>query len=411
MNAVPASPGIGTFDQRDPAVWTDPYPVYARFRAADPVHCVRSAPGEPGVWYVFRHADVLKVRRSRGLSRAARHRRLCAGPAPDSLFRYSEKLSHWMVERDAPDHARLRAAVAEVFAPDAARALAARTGEIADELLDGIVPLGRADLMTAFAFPLPLLVISEVIGLPREDWPTLLRWSRAFSELENRRPTLALYTEAGDAIDAFDAYLRELLGHRRRGPRRDDALGRVLDARRRGALTEDDAVGTLMLLLFAGHETTANLIGNGVHTLLSHPGQLRLLRERPGLMESAVEEMLRYESPVQTVSIGHVREPFTLGGRTLLPGDRVMPVLGSANRDERVFSAPDRFDITRSDLRHAAFGTGVHTCLGAMLARVEGRAAFSALLRRLPGLRAGDAPARWREGLLTRELAELPVTF
>ncbi|MER6916133.1 cytochrome P450 [Streptomyces sp. NPDC000594] len=415
MTATPAqapSGDAGTFDLTDPAVWADPYPVYDRFRAADPVHGLRPASGGPGVWYVFRHHDVLTVRRDRRLSRAARHRRLSALPAPPpSLLRYSERLSHWMVEHDAPDHGRLRAVVADLFRPAAVRTLAVRTRALAGELLDTIAPYGRADLMSSFAFPLPLLVISEVIGLPRTDRPLLLRWSRTFSELENLRPTRARYEEAAAAIDAFDAHLRALLHRRLRTPRDDDAAGRVAAAHQSGVLTEDEAVGTLMLLVFAGHETTANLIGNGVHTLFRNPDQLALLRARPELLASAVEEMLRYESPVQTVSVGHVTEPIALGGRTLLPGDRVMPVLGSANRDPSVFRDPERFDITRDDLRHVAFGTGLHTCLGSVLARAEGHAALSVLLGRLPGLRPGPDPAYWREGLLTRELATLPVEF
>jgi len=315
-----------------------------------------------------------------------------------------------MVELDEPDHTRLRSAVSRSFAPEAVRKLQPRVQVIAAELLDSIQGIGFTDVITSFALPLPLLVMCEIVGLPRDDYAIILDWSRTFSDVENQKPTFPLYNKASKAMLAFSDYLRTLASKRKDTPE-DDLISQLAGATKDKIMTEDELVGTVMLLLFAGHETTANLIGNGVYTLLRHSDQLALLRNCAERAEAAVEEIIRYEGPVQSVSIGHLTEAMELGGQTMLPGDRLMAVLGSANRDEEVFERSEEFDITRNCRQHVGFGTGLHHCLGSILARVEAQIAIHSIFERFPNLRLVSQKPAWREGLITRGLTDLPVTY
>ncbi|ATB27517.1 cytochrome P450 [Melittangium boletus] len=399
------------FNPQPREVWSNPYPWYQRYRSLDPVHWTLAAErGDAGVWYVFRYEDALAIRAHPCLSRKYRHDRLAEQEIPPAMKPYSDKLRHWMVEMDAPHHTRLRSLTTKHFTSRTVERLRPKLEGLSNYLIDRVLAAGRMDVVGQFAYPMALLTITEMLGMPREDAALFKSWSLTFTAIENRRPTLDLYQRASDAVLEFDAYLKKAIAERRKAPG-DDVLSTLVMARNDEQLTDDEVIGTCMLMLFAGHETTVNILGNSVLTLLRNPEQLQLLRAHPELMESAVEDLLRYESPVQSVSNGHASEDFELGGKTIRKGQKVITVFGSANRDPEVFPDPDRLDITRQANRHMAFGMGAHNCLGAPLARLEMRVALETLLRRLPNLRLLSETANWKEGLMLRGLDSLPVAF
>ncbi|MCF6472219.1 cytochrome P450 [Nonomuraea sp. MG754425] len=299
---------------------------------------------------------------------------------------------------DPPDHTRLRALVSRAFTPRMVERLRPRVEAIADELIRELPE--KADLVSGLAYPLPVMVISEMLGVPPEDRERFRGWSEKLARGLDPMLTADLLSETGQAGREFRDYFRELVAIRRRRPG-DDLLSALTRVRE---LSEADLLATLVLLLVAGHETTVNLIGNGVLALLRH-GQLAEAARRP---EQVVEEVLRYDPPVQLTS-RVVLEDVTLGGEPLPRGTAVMAVIGAANRDPAVFPEPGRFDVTRSPERHLAFGLGIHFCLGATLARMEGEIALSALARAAPGLQLAEPAPAYRENLVLRGLAELPV--
>jgi cytochrome P450 len=294
-----------------------------------------------------------------------------------------------------------------------------RVQEIVDQLLDAMAPRGEADLISAFAFPLPITVICELLGVPSEDRDDLRAWTRTMvvipgTEEERER--------ARQGALALQRYLSQLVAQRKAEVRTDlvdgvqpDLLSALIIARdEEGRLSERELVGTMNLLLFAGHETTANLIGNGMLALFRHPDQLRLLRERPELLPSAIEEFLRYEGPSQRGTFRVAMEDVRLSGVSIPAGSVVMVMIGSADRDSQRFADPDRLDITRASGEHLAFGHGIHYCLGAPLARMEGQVAFGALLSRFPDLALACAPEEVRRGprsIFIRGVVALPVRF
>jgi pimeloyl-[acyl-carrier protein] synthase len=315
-----------------------------------------------------------------------------------------------MLFRDPPDHTRLRGLVNKAFTPRMVERLAPRIRKLAEELLDARAARGGMDAIADFAAPLPLLVIAELLGVPTEDRERLKRWSDDLAIMLDGTVALQFLGSAVQAAVEFDGYLRQRIAERRRAPR-DDLLSELVAAQERGeALSEDEIVGSTILLLGAGHETTTNLIGNGILCLLRHPEQLARLRGDAGLLPSAVEEFLRYESPVQATSRIFPRDEVEVGGVAIPKGEEIGLFLGAANRDPEVFPDPERFDVGRRDNRHLSFGLGIHFCLGAGLARLEGRVAFEALLERAPGLRAAEeSEPVWRPGFLFRGVEALPV--
>jgi cytochrome P450 len=279
---------------------------------------------------------------------------------------------------------------------------------IADDLVDAMLAGGgEGDLIAEFAFPLPITVICELLGVPLRDRDAFRAWSNAIaagmgSGMDNRA-----------VADALDAYIRELVAAKR-ADLGDDLLSELIAVRDdTDRLSESELVGMVFLLLIAGHETTVNLIGNGAYLLLTHPDQLARLAADPGLIPKAVEEFLRYESPVETSTPRFTTEPVEVGGVTIPAGELVLVALASANRDPERFAGADRFDVERNDSAHVAFGHGIHFCLGAPLARMEGQVAFETLLSRLPGLALAVAPdaLAWRPGILMRGLVDLPVRW
>jgi cytochrome P450 len=318
-----------------------------------------------------------------------------------------------MLDRDPPDHTRLRGLVSKAFTPKALESLRPHIQQIVDDLLAHAGGKGKMDLIEEFAYPLPVRVICEMLGVPVKDHERFKAWG-----LDIARGLDAIMLPPDSEVGrrsmagrhALAGYFRELIAERRAAPQ-DDMLSALIAAEEAGdKLNEEELLATCILLLVAGHETTVNLIGNGTLALLRHPDQLQKLRENPGLIGTAVEELLRYDGPVQRtarIPSGDV----TIGGQTIGKGEMVMPFLGAADRDPAQFPDPDRLDITRTDNRHIAFGMGIHFCLGAPLARMEGQIAINTLVQRLPKLAlATDRPA-FRQSLTLRGLQTLPVSF
>ncbi|MFJ1925375.1 MULTISPECIES: cytochrome P450 [unclassified Streptomyces] len=376
----------------------NPYPYYEKMRAAGPVHSVRTDEFDR-VWLVVGYDEGRSVLADQRFGKDWR-----TLPGQTGM---GDPINANMLEMDAPDHTRLRKLVAREFTARRIEALRPRVRQITDGLLDAMVPAGRADLVDAFAFPLPITVICELIGVPDLD-------RDAFRLLSNGVVSPAGATEEGDAVRAMGGYLAELIENKRRSPG-EDLLSALIAARYEDedALSPDELVGMAFLLLVAGHETTVNLISNGVRALLEHPEQLAALRADFGLIDGAVEEMLRYDGPVEAATFRFARESVPIGSATIAKGDSVLVALAGADRDPGRYPEPDRFDIRRDAQGHLAFGHGTHFCLGAPLARMEGRIAVRALLERCPGLEldpdAGEPD--WLPGMLIRGTRKLPVRW
>jgi cytochrome P450 len=325
-------------------------------------------------------------------------------------------LGRHLLSVDPPDHSRLRRLVAIPFTPRYIEGLRSRIQAIADELLDAVEERTRAqgrremELIDDFAYPLPLTVIAEMLGIPLADRAMFREWSHAavsFTPADRSNP------ETTAKLIDFIAYLLGLVAEKRANPG-DDLLSGLVQAEAEGdKLSEDELLSMMFLLIVAGHETTVNLIGNGTLALFEHPSDHDRLRRRPELLKSAIEEMLRYYGPVETSLSRYVREDTEFAGEPMRRGEQIMALLASANRDGSRFPHPERFDISREPNRHLAFGTGIHSCLGAALARLEGQVAFATLLARFPRLALAIArvDVKWRDATFLRGLTRLPVTF
>ena len=381
---------------------SDPYRFYAAMRREAPVRAVQLPTGR--AWLVTRYADARAALTDPRLSKQLTDRAVDAayGVAPPPEQR---RLADHMLNFDPPDHTRLRRLVAKVFTPARIEALRPRVRQIAEELAGPLAGRERFDLVGEFAFPLPITVICELLGVPMADRDTFREWSNAIVAGVAAGTDLSVGRLLAD-------YIVELIAAKR-ADLSPDLLSELIAVREAGdRLTGSELVGMVFLLLVAGHETTVNLIGNGMYLLLTHPDQLARLRADHGLIPAAVEEFLRYESPVATTTPRFTTEPVELGGVTIPAGELVFVALGSVNRDPDRFADPEVFDVTRGDSSHLAFGHGIHFCLGAPLARLEGQLAFETLLTLQPDVRLA-VPAdrlRWRRGILLRGLVDLPVT-
>jgi cytochrome P450 PksS len=393
-----------------PAFKANPYPFYARLRREAPVCPVKLADRRI-VWLVTRYDDVVTVLKDDRFvkdSRAAQSPEQAARqPWIPAMFKSIERT---MLDLDPPDHTRLRALVHQAFSPKLVEGLRERIGALTNQLLDGVHSKGGMDLIRAYAEPVPTTIIAEMLGVPPGDRDRFRRWS---SRIVTTAPSIWGMLPALPALWAFLRYIRKLVVARR-ADRNGDLVSALIEAREAGdRLSEDEMLAMVSLLLIAGHETTVNLIGNGMLALLEHPDQLERLRNEPALIKPAVEELLRYDGPLETATERYAREDVSLGGVTIPKGEQVFAVLASANRDDRQFERPDELDLAREPNRHLAFGLGVHYCLGAPLARLEGQIAINTLLKRIPDLRlAVPAEAlRRRPGLVLHGLEALPVAF
>ena len=399
------------YDLYGPEFRADPHRVFAQMRQHDPVLCQPGIDGETLIWFVSRHEDAAAMllddeRFVRDERLALTEEERAARPLPPGL----ELIENHMLNRDGDDHRRLRRLVTKAFTPRMVEQLRPRIQAIADELIDGVEARGDMDLSADYAFPLPITVIAEMLGVPSADHARFKEWSDAII-------TPALDDEALERFSAqmgeFVAYLTEFFAARRAEPR-DDLVSALLAARdENDALSEAELFGTVVLLIVAGHETTVGLIGNAVVSLLANPDQLELVRADPSLLPGAVEEVLRYEGPVERTLNRWAATDVELGGQTIRRGDLVIAILNAADRDPERFPEPDRLDVCRADTKHLAFGRGSHYCLGAPLARLETEIALETLFRRLPGLRLGVEPAElvWRATPTFRRVEALPVAW
>jgi cytochrome P450 len=384
--------------------------IYAAMRRDDPVFCQPGLDGKTPIWFVTRYEEVAAVLKDD--KRIVRDQRLALPPeqSQSPLAELSALIDSHMLNRDGPDHRRLRNLVSQAFTPRQIARLRPRIQELADQLLDKVAAQGQMDLIESFAFPLPIIVIAELLGVPPADRAKFRAWS-------DRMVTPDLSEGAAERfatmVQEFTGYLRALFEARRRYPQ-DDLITGLLQAEEAGdQLSENELFSTVILLIVAGHETTVGLIGNGALILLRHPDEMARLKAEPGLMPAAVEEFLRFESPVERALTRWTAEEVELGGQRIPPGQPVILILGAANRDPERFDAADTLHLERQPNAHLAFGRGVHYCLGAPLARLEGEIALNTLLRRLPNLRLAEdgGGLSWRESPTFRGLKSLQVVW
>jgi len=395
---------------KDPAVREDPYPFYKQLREEQP----RCHIDQFDTWALSSHADVTAVLREPRLSSSNRHR-----PGNEMFLEMARQLGFGelivnmeqvLLFLDPPDHTRIRRLAGKAFTPRAVEAMRSHVEALVAGLLDAVAADREMDVIRDLAQPLPVTVISEMLGLPESDRPQLTEWTHAMAKLLDPGDDVSIFMPAQDAMREINAYLDELIAKRRVEAGRD-LLSAFVHVEDEGArLTDDEIRATVMLLFGAGHETTVNLIGNGTLGLLRQRDQWERLSDEPGLVRSAVEEALRYDSPVQMTARNATCD-LELNGMHFTQSQQVITMLGAANRDPAAFDEPDRIDIDRTENRHVAFGGGIHLCLGAPLARLEAQVAFGALARRCPKLElATDAPAR-KETVTLRGLESLPVTW
>jgi cytochrome P450 len=383
-----------------PQFKANPYPFYARLRAEVPVYKVR-VPVAGSAWLVTRYEDVQGVLKDPGLANDWLQQ------APWFLQRFARPIKRGMLNRDASDHTRLRTLVSKAFTPRLVERWLGRVQWLCDELLDRAAADGRMDLVREYALPLPITIIAELLGVPEGDRLKFHAWSRAMvSVSSNARMAMAL-----PGIWGVIRYMRKLFAERR-AHRKDDLVTALVQAEETGdRLSEEELVSMAILLVLAGYETTVHLIASGALALLEHPEQRGKFQENPALAESAIEELLRYTSPLDMASVRLAREELKLGSGRIPSGELVLAALGSANHDEAQFPNPETLDLAREPNRHLAFGQGAHFCLGAPLARLEGKMALTGLFRRFPNLRLAQPreTLRWRRSAIFRGLEALPV--
>lgn len=395
-------------DLSSPAFKIDPYPAFAQLRSYDPVHLLASSDGH-STWLLTRYADVEMVLRDERFMKdqdklLAREGLTHQPPSFHDLFGLG------MSKFDPPDHTRLRLLVNPSFTPRQIELWRGRIQQIANKLIDGLEDKGRMDLIEEFAFPLPLAVILQMLGVPADDGSQLHEWTRVIVDALDDP---VAFQQAVPQLEAYHSYLADLVASKQRVPC-DDLVSKWLQVNEDGeALSPRELVVMIFLLIMAGYQTTGTLISNGMLALLTHPEQMQLLKEHPELIKTAIEELLRYRSPLMLSTFSWAREDVALRDTLIRRGDLVLVSLAAANRDEDVFAQPDMLDVTRQENPHLAFSKGAHYCLGAPLARVEGQIAITTLLRRLPNLRLQADPCmlEWRSGAMVLGMNHLPVMF
>jgi cytochrome P450 len=397
------------FNPLSPDFIRDPYPHYARLRRTDPLHVTPH-----GMYLASRHADVSLVLRDKRFGKdfvVRSTRRYGPKIMEEPIFR---SMSHWMLQQDPPDHARLRGLVVKAFTARRVEGMRPRIQEVVDQTLDRVMPRGNMDLIEDFAFRLPVTIICDMLGIPEEHREIFYTGSRDGGRILDPVPLTPAEIAQGNAANLMaQMYFHQLFELRRKEPG-DDLITQLVQAEEDGSkLTNEELTANIILLFGAGHETTVNLIGNGLLALHRNPDQLALLKARPDLIAGAIEEFLRYDSSVQMTGRVTLEDIDDLGGRRIPKGETVLCLLGSANRDPAVYpEGADRLDITRPNVRPLSFGGGIHFCLGAQLARIEAEIAIQTLLRRLPGLRLDDADnPEWRPTFVLRGLKRLPASW
>jgi len=406
VKAGASDPALSLYHLLEPEVLANPYPLYHRLRNEDPVHW------DPFLheWVVTRYADVIRVLHEFSANCTPTPEQLTA-MGLSALNPIAQVMVKQMLFMDAPAHTRLRSLASEAFTPPRVELLREHIQEITTSLIEAVFPAGRMDVIADLGEPLPCIVMAEMLGVPVRDHPQLKAWSQDFAEMlgnlqynPDRAPRIL------KSVDEMTRYFRSAMSEQRARPR-PGLVSALVNAEIQGdRLSEEEVIANCILTMVGGQETTTNLIGNGVLSLLRNPDQLQKLRDDPSLIPSAVEELLRYESPSQYTA-RLAPEDLELGGKRVRKDQAVIAVMGAANRDPQRFPDPDRLDITRGDNRHVAFGWGPHFCFGAALARIEGQAAFGTMLRRMPRLTLEPGPLVWRANLGLRGLTSLRVSF
>lgn len=397
------------FNPLEPGVVADPYPVYAEYREHEPVHWgTPGDPATPGTWYLFRHSDVLSALKDPRLGREVWRVKPEAVPKTAPEFQpLQDMMDDWMFLRDPPVHTRLRALVNKAFVPRMVDRLLPDVAADAEQLLDAVAEQDRVDLIADYARILPVTAIAAALGVPPQDYRLFLPWSVALAAMIEFRTTDDTRRAGLRAMHALQAYLRQLIGERRRQPR-EDLISGLIHAEEEGRkLSEDEMLATIVLLLTAGNDPTMHMIGNAVLTLLRHPDHLAWLRAHPEALERANDELLRYDSSVQ-MTFRYALQDVTIGGHHVRAGDHIAIVFGSALRDPAYCAEPDALVLTRENNR-LPFGFGPHFCLGMPLARPLGQIAIEAVLRRWPDLHLDDQPITWQETVAVRGVRALPT--
>ena len=400
------NPILSLYHLLDPEVLANPYPLYHRLRSEDPVHW------DPFLhaWVVTRYADVVTVFQRFSAKRTHTPEKLRA-MGLSKLTPLAEVMVRQMLFLDPPDHGRVRSLASKAFTPRRVEVLRSHIKDITSSLLDKVQDKGGMDVIADLAYPLPAIVTAELLGVPTSDWQQLTAWSGDFAQvLGNFQHTPETAPRVIRSLEEMIVYFRSAVRENEKHPR-DGLINALVTAEIDGdRLSEDEVIANTIVTMVGGQETTTNLIGNGVLSLLRHRDQLEQLRADFSLIPSAVEELLRYESPSQHTA-RLAPEDVELGGKLIHKQQAVIAVMGAANHDPERFLDPDRLDITREDNRHVAFAWGAHFCFGAPLARIEGQAAFEAVLRCMPNLSLTAEKVVWRENLGLRGLTALPVTF
>jgi hypothetical protein len=397
------------FNPLAPEFIRNPYPFYERLRAVDPMHVTPF-----GTFVASRHAEASLVLRDKRFGKDYVERAIRRyGPdiMKEPVFR---SMSHWMLQQDPPDHTRLRGLVVKAFTARRVEDMRPRIQHIVDETLDRIIPQGKMDLIEDFAFRLPVTIICDMLGIPEDHREVFYSSSRDGGRLLDPVPMSPAEIQQGNASNAMAAMNFQQLFELRRSNPGDDLITQLVQAEEDGSkLTNEELTANIILLFGAGHETTVNLIGNGLLALHRNPDQLALLKAKPELITNAIEEFLRYDSSVQATGRVALQDIEDLGGKKIPKGESVLCLLGSANHDPAVYpDQPQRLDITRPNVRPLSFGGGIHFCLGAQLARIEAEIAIATLLRRLPDLKLDDAEnPEWRPTFVLRGLKRLPASW
>lgn len=395
------------YDPSDEQVRRNPFPLYERLQEEDPVHW-----SDPlRCWIVTRYDDVRAVAMAKDMSpnRLTPFYEQLRDERREILSEVIRYLNLWLVFRDPPEHTRLRRLLNGVFTLDAINAMQPRIARVVEDVLADIDASRPIDFVREFAMLVPGYVILDLLGIPRQRFAEVKEWSddlRTFIGTSRDEPDK--YRRARRGADCMSAFFREIIAQRRAEPG-DDFVSRMIAARDEAdVLTEDELVATCMLVLFGGHETTTNLIATAVNSLLDHPDQFARLRADPGMIDTAVEEFLRFDGPSNSVA-RVVRAEHELGGKVLREGDRIFAMINAANRDPRRFDRPHELDLGRTPNRHLTFGQGIHFCLGAPLARLEGRISLGILAQRFPNMRRAQGEPEWVDALIMRGLSSLPV--
>ncbi len=406
LNAGSPDSVLSLYQLLDPEVLANPYPLFRRLRTEDPVHW------DPFLheWVVTRYADVIRVLHEFSANCTPTPAQLTT-MGLSAMNPIAQVMVKQMLFMDAPAHTRLRSLASQAFSPQRVELLRKHIQEITDSLIEAVLPAGHMDVIADIGEPLPCIVMAEMLGVPVEDHTQLKAWSANFAEmLGNFQYNPDSAPRILKSVDDMSRYFRSAMSEQRVRPQ-GGLVSSLVNAEVQGdRLSEDEVIANCILTMVGGQETTTNLIGNGVLSLLRNPDQLQKLRDDLSLIPSAVEELLRYEAPSQHTA-RLAPEDVELGGKHIRKNQNVIAVMGAANRDPERFPDPDRLDITRSDNRHVAFGWGPHFCFGAALARIEGQVAFETMLRRMPNLTLEPGPLVWRANLGLRGLTSLRVSF